>query len=319
MESTPSTNKSYQLNFIGNGSSFFSIIAINWLLTAITLGFYYPWAKEKKLKYLYGSTTLNNDHFQFLGTGKEMFKGYIKALVLMVVLFAIFIGIVEKGHPNLATLVLYLSLAAILPFAIHGTYRYRMSKTIWRGIRFGYRGDRNELVRNFFTWVFYTIISFGIYAAWFTVNLRNYIFNNIRLGDIEFKSKAKGDDYFWLNVRGYFFTIFTLGIYMFWWQANLFNFYINNLSLEKGEQTIELRSTATAGGFFKLIIVNLLIIVFTFGFGYAWAVTRTLKFITSNIQLEGDIDLDTVFQTEASYNDATGEDISDYLNSDIVI
>lgn len=319
MENTTSTSKTYQLHFTGSGSNFFGIIVINWLLTAITLGLYYPWAKEKKLKYLYASTTLNNDQFHFLGTGKEMFKGYIKALALFAILGIVFFYINKAGYPTIAILVMYLLLAAILPFAIHGSYRYRMSKTVWRGIRMGYRGDRNELVKNFFTWIFYTIITFGIYGAWFAVNLRNYLFNHIRLGDIEFKSNAKGKDYFWLNVQGYLLTLLTLGIYMFWWQKNLYNFYINNLSLEKEGQKIQLKSNATAGGFFELLLINVLIIVFTFGLGYAWAATRTMKFITASIELTGNIDLDTVFQTEELYSDATGEDISDYLNSDIII
>src|SRR3990167_1760278 len=101
-----------------------------------------------------------------------------------------------------------------MPLAIHGSYRYRMSRTSWRGIRFGYRGNRNELIKNFFTWIFYTIITLGIYGSWLAMNLRNYLLSNVKLGNIKFKYEGNGGDYFVLNLKGYFLTIITLGIYM---------------------------------------------------------------------------------------------------------
>ena len=82
MDNLLSKIKNYKLDFHGDGSTYFGILIINWLLTAVTFGFYYPWAKAKKLQYLYNETTLNNSSFQFHGTGKEMFKGFLKALFI---------------------------------------------------------------------------------------------------------------------------------------------------------------------------------------------------------------------------------------------
>jgi uncharacterized membrane protein YjgN (DUF898 family) len=194
-----------------------------------------------------------------------------------------------------------------------------MSRTEWRGIRLGYRGEMGDLFKNWFTWIFLTIITFGFYGAWFTVNLRNYVLSNVKFGDIEFKSEAEGSEYFKLNLIGYLLTLISLGVYSFWWQKDLFEFYVNNISLHKGDKSLSLRSTATGGGFFKLMSINLLIIIFTLGLGYAWVVTRTMNYIVGNIQLEGDIDLDKIIQTEDNFKDATGEDMSHFLNIDFVI
>ena len=78
------SNKSdiYNIEFFGKGSEYFSIMIVNWLLTIITLGLYYPWAKAKKLRYIYGQTALNSERFHFSGTGKEMFLGYIKVIII---------------------------------------------------------------------------------------------------------------------------------------------------------------------------------------------------------------------------------------------
>jgi len=319
MEETLQASTNYKLEFNGKGNDFFSVIIVNWLLTILTLGIYYPWAKARKLQFLYGETSLNGDSFSFHGTGKEMFKGFVKALLIITVLYSVFFLFIYLKTPFLGIAILYLGILAILPFAIHGSYRYRMSRTSWRGIRFGYRGDRNEFTLSFFKWLFFTIISFGIYGSWMSINMRNYLLGNIRFGDVEFNSEGDGGDYFLLNLKGYFLTVFTLGIYGFWWQKELFEYYINNLSLNKGKEEIALNSTVTGGGFFKLAIVNILIIIGTLGIGYAWVVTRTMKYIFDNIELEGNIDLNLLTQTEENYKDATGEDISDFLDMDFVM
>ena len=194
-----------------------------------------------------------------------------------------------------------------------------MSRTSWRGIRFGYRGNRNEFIKKFFTWIFLTIITFGIYSAWFSMNLRNYLLSNVRFGNIEFKYRGNGGDFFILNLKGYFLSVITLGIYSFWWQKDLFAYYVDNLSLHKDEEQIKFKSVATGSDFFKLMIVNLLIIVFTLGLGYAWVVTRTLNLIVSKIQLDGNIDIDLIAQTEEDYKDALGDDMNDFLNIDFVM
>lgn len=319
MEETLHPQTNYQLEFNGKGSEFFSVIIVNWLLTVLTLGFYYPWAKARKLQFLYGETSLNGDSFSFHGTGKEMFKGFIKALLIIGLLYAVFFLFIYLELPFVGIGILYLGILALLPFAIHGSYRYRMSRTSWRGIRFGYRGDRKEFSINFFKWLFFTICTFGIYGSWMSINMRNYILGNIRFGDVEFNSDGDGGDYFMLNLKGYFLTVFTLGIYSFWWQKDLFEYYINNLSLSKEDKEIALNSTVTGEGFFSLAIVNLVIIIVTLGIGYAWVVTRTMKYIFENIEMEGNIDLNSLLQTEENYKDATGEDIGDFLDMDFVM
>lgn len=319
MENEISDLKDYKLSFHGQGKAYFGIIIVNWLLTIITLGIYYPWAKARNLQFLYGSTALDNDRFTFHGTGKEMFVGFIKAIVIFGVIYGILLLSIYLEMPVLGVIIFYFAFLAVLPIAIHGSYRYRFSRTSWRGIRFGYRGDRTELFVSFFKWIFFTIITLGIYGCWMEMKLRTYILSNVRAGNIEFKYKGVGSDYFVLNLKGYLLSIVTLGIYSFWWYKDLFAYYVDNLSMHKDGKEINLKSVATAGDMFKLIMVNLLLIVFTLGLGYAWAVTRSMNFITSKIKLVGDMDLNTIQQTEDDYNDATGDDMTGFLDINFII
>ena len=74
MEETTTKKLEYQLSYTGKGGDFFSIIIVNWLLTLITLGLYYPWAKAKQLNYLYGETHLMVTHSRFMVQEKKCLK-----------------------------------------------------------------------------------------------------------------------------------------------------------------------------------------------------------------------------------------------------
>ncbi|GAO43458.1 YjgN family protein [Flavihumibacter petaseus] len=315
----------YKLNFQGSGLELFRIKLVNLILTMLTLGLYYPWAKAKTLDYLYNQTYFEDSPFSFTGTGKEMFKGFIKAMLILLVFYAALIISMRFGedHPGwflTGVLCFYLLFIVMMPFILHGSYRYRMAKSNWRGIRFGYVGERKVLVGIFLKGFFLTLITFGIYGAWFQVNLRRYMLSNVRIGNANFVYDADGMDFFLLNIKGYFLTIFTLGIYWFWWQRDLYRFFVNNLRLEQGEnKALFFNSRAEAVDFFELIVLNTLIVFLTLGLGTPWATTRTLNFVTRNMLINGYVAFDELEQAQEAYSDATGEEFSDLLDFGFII
>ncbi len=319
MEINTPEKRNYDLKFIGTGKEFFSIFIVNWLLTIVTLGIYYPWAKANRLEYIYGNTELEKSRFKFHGTGLEMFKGFIIAIAGLLVVFGLAFAIVYIFQSVLFIFVVYLILFALIPFAIHGTLKYRMSRTTWRGIRFGYRGNRVELIQKFIGWALLTVVTFGIYAPWMNIKLRTYVVSNIRMGSAKFNFKGDGGSYFGLMVGGYLLTILTLGIYSFWWRRDIYAYHIDNSWLEHNDQKIKLKYTGTGGDFFVTDLLNLLTIVFTLGFGFPWAEVRKLNLMMNKIQMTGNIELDDLQQTEQDYKDAAGEDIGDLLNVDFGI
>jgi uncharacterized membrane protein YjgN (DUF898 family) len=304
-----------RLSFKGKGGDLFVVLIVNMLLTMLTLGFYYPWAKARRLGWYYEHTELDGHPFHFHGTGAEMFKGFIKALGLLLLIIVLFIAFQKFIHP-LAGIIFYIgAIVCLLPVVIHGSMRYRMSRSSWRGIHFGYRGDLKELFSLVAKDMVLTLITFGIYGSWFAMNLRRYVLGHTRYGSTSFSYKGEGLEYFLMNLKGYFLTLITLGIYGFWWQKDIFNYYVDNLGWEfKDGKRITFRSTATGGGFFGLLVVNLLIVIFTLGIGLAWAEVRTMQFVVNNIEFNGDADLNAVVQTEQEHKDATADDLGDMMD-----
>lgn len=202
----------WALSFYGEGSKYFVIRLINAILQVITFNFYYPWAKAAKLDYLYEQTEFAGSRFKFHGTGKEMFIGYLKMLAIIIVIYGSFWFAKANEQIVLGTLLLYGGLIVVYPLAIHGTAKYRLSRSSWRGIFFGYRGELGELFAKFFIGILVSVFTLGIYWSWVEVDLRKYVTKNIRFGSVEFDFVGKGIDLFLIKLK-YIIFIFAALIF----------------------------------------------------------------------------------------------------------
>ncbi len=53
-------------------------------------------------------------------------------------------------------------------------------------------------------------------------------------------------------------------------------------------------------------------------FGIPWVTVRTFEFLIENIELPSAINFEQIEQTEDEYEDATGEDVLDYLDIGLI-
>jgi len=297
-----------------------------------TLGIYYPWAKANIKRYLYSSTYLDDYSFEFHGTGKQMFIGLVRFLVISLLAFSaleIIVVFIPENIEQDIFLGRFLDLAILIPYMpilalfIHGARKYRMSRTSYRGIRFGYRGKKKTLVLLLLENSLITLITLGIYYPWFTNNVRKYVYRNARFGNIKLRFSGNSSDYADIVILGWILTFFTLGIYYFWFKKKLFKFFYENISFGRNEDVVNIKTSVTGGKYFKLISVNWLILLFTLGLGYPIAKVRSMYFIADNLELYGNIDLDNITQTEENYANATGDayntdDSGDFFDLDIL-
>lgn len=311
--------KDNKFGFHGDGGSLFKLFIVNFFLTLITFGIYYPWAKAAFLQYFYRQTEFSGNRFQFHGTGKEMFIGMIKSVGIFLIIGAVSAAIAKLAEaPVAAVIFFYLCIIALLPFAIVGSLRYRLSRSSWRGIHFGYRGTVKDMATVYIKGILLSIVTLGIYSAWLIVSVEKEVKSNIRMGNLEFDYDGKGGELFVKFIVGYLLTLLTLGIYSFWWLADLHNYSNNNTFMYQEGKTAKLNSTVTGGGLFKLGIVNFFILVFTLGFGLPWTIVRNSQYYCENLSVEGDIDLASIQQTEFAYTDATGEELADGFDLNVI-
>jgi uncharacterized membrane protein YjgN (DUF898 family) len=312
---------SRKLNFKANGTDYFIVKLVNAILMGLTLGIYYPWAKAKKLIFLYENTELDNVKFRFTGTGNEMFIGFIKAVGIFLVFYiALITAVVSHNQSAIITVtaVFYIAILLLVPIGIHGSLRYRLSRSFWGNIQFSYIGDRSTLIKEFLLGMLLTALTLGIYGSWFVMKLRTYITNHIRFGNASFTFNGQGKDYFILNLKGLILTVLTLGIYYFWFYKDLIKYLADNTKLEQEGREISFNSEIEGIDFLVLSLTNLLIIVFTLGIGLAWVEVRTIKFLFERMEIQGEFNPLALVSIDDDFKDATGDDIADMLDINLI-
>ncbi|KQW00085.1 YjgN family protein [Rhizobacter sp. Root1221] len=123
------------IRFTASGSEYFRIWIVNLLLTLVTVGLYYPWAKVRKLRYFYGNTWVGHHAFDFHGNPRRMLRGTLLVGVLFIAYSA-----AGQFSPT-AGLVAILIIAGVWPALFRASMRFRLANTSWRGMRFHFNGD----------------------------------------------------------------------------------------------------------------------------------------------------------------------------------
>ncbi len=319
-----------QLSFHGTGWELFQIYLSNFWLKLLTLGIYHPWAKAKVMRYLYASTRLHDSDFQFHGSGRELFIGWVKALLALSLLEGIHfilseqlkqwgMGILpdETNEPGflywlegLNLLVYFFMLFFILMLAIVGVRRYRLSRTSWRGIRFRFSGTLGEAAKLMLKGWTLTILSLGIYYPFHRNRFQDFWVTRTSFGATPFAYDGEGRELFRLWLRGMLLSVLTLGIHLFWLRASMLRFFWGHTRL--GEARID--CTLRGGQFLKESAVFGLMLLISFGFARAWAVERYNRFYLSNFSLAGPVDLSKIVQSSQEDTGAAGEGVASLLD-----
>jgi uncharacterized membrane protein YjgN (DUF898 family) len=123
------------IEFTGTGSEYFRIWIVNLLLTIVTLGFYYPFAKARRLRYFHGNTLVGGHALGFHGDPWKMLRGF----VLMLVFGGAYAG---AGHFSpIAGAVAAVAFALLWPALWQSSLRFRLANTSWRGLRLRFSGS----------------------------------------------------------------------------------------------------------------------------------------------------------------------------------
>ncbi len=133
------TPTEYPVRFLGSGSEYFRIWIVNLLLTIVTIGIYSAWAKVRRLKYMYRNTQIAGSSFDYHGSPIAILKGRLIALVLLIAYNFSFKFSLIAGVITLALL------AAIFPWLIRQSLRFRARYSSYRGIHFQFVGGLGEI------------------------------------------------------------------------------------------------------------------------------------------------------------------------------
>lgn len=185
------------LRWDGRSSRLFAIGLGNLLLCLLTLGTYRFWGLARMRREIWAHQALLGDRAEYTGTGGELFRGFLKAmLVLVPPLLAA--GILESlasldrrlawgfAAAKLAGLV-YLAGAAR-----HAARRYLASRTRWRAIRFALDGSPWRFGLVSLGWMLLTVATLGLARPWAVAAEARWTLGRLHLGTEPVRFKGRG-------------------------------------------------------------------------------------------------------------------------------
>lgn len=196
MDETPPSGTA-AFGFSGTWRAYAPIAFTNLLLTIVTLGIYTFWARARTRRYLWSQTRFLDDRLEWTGTGLELFIGYLIAMVLFIVPFGvinlILQGVLLRGHQGAAVLIglfLYLALIYLVGVAIFRALRYRLSRTLWHGIRGGSNDQGFRYGVSYFWRTLVGSLAIGLMVPWSMTTLWNRRWNAMSFGSERFAARA---------------------------------------------------------------------------------------------------------------------------------
>lgn len=200
--------------FHGSWREFAPIAFTNLLLIIVTLGFYRFWAKTRERRYLWSRTDFIGDPLEWTGTGKELFIGFLLVALLLFVPVAVlqFVvqGLVMRGQFGSAVALstaAYVALVYLYGLARYRTLRYRLSRTLWHGIRGGSDDQGWGYALTALWRTALGVFILGVLMPWSMTSLWNERWNRLSFGSNSFAANAS-----WRPIIGRFLLFYLLPI-----------------------------------------------------------------------------------------------------------
>ncbi|RYY80290.1 MAG: DUF898 domain-containing protein [Moraxellaceae bacterium] len=329
-----------RFSFHGNGSEYFGIWIVNLVLTIITIGFYAPWAKVRRLRYFYGHTRLADRAFDFTGIPTKILAGrMIAAAVYFIYAFA------GQYSPKMA-IAGFMLLFLVLPWLLRATFRFNARNSKYSNSRLFFSGSTAQIYKTLLLCLLIMVFTLGImtpYAIWL---YKRYQFNHLHLGQLDFKLDVDVGRYFSAIYVPYFMLLgimvvggllvgltgmnfsggfsaatiaFIAGIYVMMLlivpliQARLYKATWNHVSLASNRFACDINQWRYSW----IVVSNWLAKIVSFGLLSAWAAVRIYRYKIESLSvhlINSPNDLLTMALQDPS---AFAEELTDILDIDV--
>jgi uncharacterized membrane protein YjgN (DUF898 family) len=344
-DGTQAAPRNLPLSFTGSGSEYFRIWIVNALLSIITLGIYSAWAKVRTLQYFYRNTQLDGATFDYHGSPTAILKG--RAIVFVL---ALAYNLASHASPLLAV-GLAVVLAAVFPFLLVRSLRFRMANSSYRGLRFAFIGKDAEGYQVFLLWPILTVLSLYLLAPFAHQRFKRYQHNHTLFGTAPFAFDATASAFYGVYLRtagmvaifliggglvggslasavgqskgavGVVFGMMMIGLYFGlmmigpYFTARLQNLVWNNTTLLPHR----FRSDVRAGKLFFIVLTNFIFIALTLGLFYPFARVRSTRYRVEAMTMIAVGPLDEFVAGEQQHVGALGDAAVDWYDIDIAL
>ena len=199
-----------RLRFVGHRGDYWWLMIRGGALQAFTLGIYRFWLFTDMRRFLWASTEVAGETLEYTGTAVELLIGFLIAIGILVPVYALlFVASLEFGIlSQLSGIVAFVVLAGFGQYAIYRARRYRLTRTVFRGLRFHQGGSALRYAVRAMLWWIPIAITLGLASPWATTNLERYKMRNTFYGSLGGSFAGSGGRLFW---RGLLIWILIVG------------------------------------------------------------------------------------------------------------
>lgn len=193
------------VEFTGERAELLGKLLGGYLLMVPTLGVYRFWVTTAKRRFYWQNTVIDGDPLEYTGNPRQLLIGFLFAVAFFLpVYIAFFLFSTQAG---LVTVAGYAVLGAVLWFFTgYAQYRgrdFRLSRTLWRGIRFDQQGSAMNYAVRRFGWSLLVVATAGLAYPFMSADLWRYRYSNSWFGDRQVSFAGT-----WKTVAGPFYRAY---------------------------------------------------------------------------------------------------------------
>jgi uncharacterized membrane protein YjgN (DUF898 family) len=302
--------------YAGRPGEIFRIWLLNILLNICTLGVYSFWGRTRLRRYLTAQFSLSRDAFEYTGTGKELFLGFLIALPFFIGLALISFATQQTLENPFDDLIVVVVAVFLYNVGYYAALRYRLSRTVWRGIRGRLTGSAWGYGLRAFGFLLVNVLSIGLLIPMTDRALMAYRMQNIWFGDVQGRFGGSARDLYASHIWTLLLVLPTAGISRLWYLAALERFCFASFTVHR----LGFRCSYTGGILLSQAFVNLLILIFTLGWGMAFVIHRNARIFAENIAVIGDIEgTAAVVRQSTETLGKSGEGLANVFDADVGI
>jgi len=164
MGSVPRHPPPLPVSFSGDRGEYRRLVTRGARLELVTCGFYRFWLATDIRRHLWSNTDIDGDVAEYTGSTRELLIGFLFALAILVPVYLAYflVGLEAERNKQLSSSPLLVLLYAFGQFAIYRARRYRLSRTVWRGVRFWMDGSAVAYAGLAAFWSLLTVLTLGL-------------------------------------------------------------------------------------------------------------------------------------------------------------
>lgn len=174
------------VRFLGSEGAYWRLLIRGAVLLLFTLGIYRFWLATDMRRFLWGNSEIAGDHLEYTGTAIELLVGFLIAIAILLPLNVLFfLAALDLGLiGQLSGVMAFMALALLGQFAIYRARRYRLSRTVYRGVRFYQTGSAWAYA--FFAMLWWTLIflTLGLAYPWAQASLERFKMRHTYYGNL---------------------------------------------------------------------------------------------------------------------------------------